>query len=511
MANLIQATVYQIDGAPQQPSPITLDFRTREVVIKEATVPTIAAVQSAILFYNVPNNPLSLQTFYVSEDIATLVGAANNAGTSQTQVTVLTINEDPQIPGGVQYSFPSAEILVGEFTDASIGVQAYIQYKNVKYYTQENEAAILAASNNTGVAAGTNPTSLFIPYNNAGIFGDSFLENDAANDILKTVYSASDIGLKLDFANALYSFGTNDNKIVIDINTGFLDIFYNTNQSTFRTEGVGTVLIGDIDNIQSGTSIFINDTSQSIFSRHGGNVIGLNLDFANNEYIFGNDNGFSSPFNYLYIEPTYAEIAIGSGFGLNFNIGGIARRAIFGDPSGNYNSTQLYLDDTNQIIKTSTQGNDIGLKLDFANNIFQLGDFTFPFGVTVDFNNQFVSIGDYQAGGNGTAIVCDNTTAVVKTVYNTADKGLNLDFANSVYWIGDVINGNMGFICEAGESKIGDYNGSGNGTVLGVSDSTEQIIASSNLSAPSAGSSSGQFLKIKVGGVDYKIALLNNA
>lgn len=349
MANLIQATVYQIDGAPQQPSPITVDFRTREVVIKEASLPTIASVQSAILYYNVPNNPQSVQTFYVSEDIATLVGAANNAGTSQTQVTVLTINQDPQVPGGVQYSFPSNEILVGEFTDASIGVQAYVQYKNVKYYTQENEAAILAASNNTGVAAGTNPTSLFIPYNNGGIFGDSFLENDNAGDLLKTVWNTVDKGLKLDFLNEQYTLGRDSTE-------------------------------------------FLRVQTELIYTNYSGNDVGLKLDFANNVYSLGNSN----------IQSHTVE-----------SVGG----------AGNF---YIYLP--------------------------QIGDIQ---GLNVAFND------------------------------------LNTGTLNSV--------------------SIGDILTVGNSTILTIDDVNQCWAMSPNLSANTAGASASKYLKVRVGGVDYKIALLNNA
>lgn len=60
---------------------------------------------------------------------------------------------------------------------------------------------------NTGGGGGTNPTSTFMPFNNAGTFADSFLVNDTTNNVLKSVYSGNDIGLKLDFANSEYIYG----------------------------------------------------------------------------------------------------------------------------------------------------------------------------------------------------------------------------------------------------------------------------------------------------------------
>jgi hypothetical protein len=140
MANLIQATVYQIDGSPL-PSVITLDFQTSNLVIREASIVGTSAVNSAILYYNLPNNQLSVQTFYVGESIAELVAAANVGSTTQLQATVLEINEDPQVPGGVQYSFPANEILIGP------GTESYIQFKNVRYSVLEKQSDLLVSGN----------------------------------------------------------------------------------------------------------------------------------------------------------------------------------------------------------------------------------------------------------------------------------------------------------------------------------------------------------------------------
>jgi hypothetical protein len=412
MANLIQATVYQIDGSPL-PAAATLDFQTSNLVIREATVPTIAAVQSAISYYNVPNNSLSVQTFFVSETIATLVADANNAGTTQTQVTVLTINEDPQVPGGVQYSFPSNEILVGEFTDASIGVQAYVQFKNVKYYTQENEAAILAASNNTGVAAGTNPTSLFIPYNNGGIFGDSYFENDTLNSTLKSVYSANDVGLKLDFAANTFSFG-------------------------------------DLDYINNGAYILIDDQNRFIEINGGGN--------SNNTALFVED--ITSKIRTSYTNTDY-------GIELDF----ANRNFTLGDYAGNFNETRFIVDDTNTIVKTTFQNNDIGLQLDFANNVYKFGDYT-------------------NVGGSASNLLILGSEVAVETVLYGIS-GFKADGTLASAW-------------------LGDFNGNANNTFLILDDVLQRLELSGNLEASTAGASSGKFLKITIGGVDYKIALLNN-
>jgi hypothetical protein len=147
MANLIQASVYQIDGAPL-PQAITLDFQTSNLVIREASIVGTSAVNSAILYYNLPNNQLSVQTFYVGESIAELVAAANVGSTTQLQATVLEINKDPQVPGGVQYSFPANEIVIGENIDYALpDVKSYIQFKGIRYSLFELQADLLASGN----------------------------------------------------------------------------------------------------------------------------------------------------------------------------------------------------------------------------------------------------------------------------------------------------------------------------------------------------------------------------
>jgi hypothetical protein len=149
MANQIQATIYQIDGNPQS-APITIDFLTSELVIREADISTIPSVQSAILYYNVVNNQQSVQTYYAGENVATLVALANNGETSHTQATVLEINGAPQIPGGIQYSFPSAAILIGQSINPTTGVNAFIQYKGIRYFTSETQATLYSNSNAGG-------------------------------------------------------------------------------------------------------------------------------------------------------------------------------------------------------------------------------------------------------------------------------------------------------------------------------------------------------------------------
>lgn len=145
MANLIQATVYQIDGNPKDSSSV-VDFQSSNIMIKEATIPNIAQVQSAIFYYGVVNNQQSAQVYYVSESVQTLVSRANVGGVTQTQATVVAVNLDPLVPGGRQFSFPSNEILISEALVGS-GGNATITFKGVRYSTYETQAQLFAASN----------------------------------------------------------------------------------------------------------------------------------------------------------------------------------------------------------------------------------------------------------------------------------------------------------------------------------------------------------------------------
>jgi len=145
MASQIQATVYQIDGSPLV-SPISVSFFTSDIMIKEAVLP-IVSVNSAIFYYPNPSNKLGNQVFYVSETLTDLLTAANAGVTSQVQATVIQIDEDPQVPAGVQYTFPVNNIAIWEVTPVLNGINSFIQYKNKTYSVAETISNLVTASN----------------------------------------------------------------------------------------------------------------------------------------------------------------------------------------------------------------------------------------------------------------------------------------------------------------------------------------------------------------------------
>ena len=161
MASQIQVTVYQIDGSPL-PSPIQVSFLTSDIMMKEATLP-IAAVNAAIFYYPNPSNKLGNQVFYVSETLSTLLSAANAGVTSQVQATVIQIDEDPQIPAGVQYTFPVNNIAIWEVTPTVNGINSFIQYKNKTYSVSETISSLLSASNS--------PIEVTLPPTQSDAFG----------------------------------------------------------------------------------------------------------------------------------------------------------------------------------------------------------------------------------------------------------------------------------------------------------------------------------------------------
>jgi len=146
MANQIQATVYQIDGNPLA-SPLDISFLTSDIMIKEAVVGTIGQVNAAIFYYPNTNNQLQDQVFFVSETLANLLTASNVGNTSQIQATVLEINGDPQVPNGVQYTFPVHNIAIWDSPIPVDGVNSFIQYKNKTYSVAETESDLVTAAN----------------------------------------------------------------------------------------------------------------------------------------------------------------------------------------------------------------------------------------------------------------------------------------------------------------------------------------------------------------------------
>jgi hypothetical protein len=247
MANQIQATVYQIDGSPL-PSATEVSFLTSDIMIKEATLP-IAAVNAAIFYYPNPSNKLGNQVFYVSETLSALLTAANTGGVTQVQATVIQIDEDPQIPAGVQYTFPASNIAIFENIDAAAGVNADIKYKNKTYSVSETEDSLVTDANTPIVPAS-------VSY---GLYAQTANSTPVTNTTVETTLINGGVGTLSVPANG-FSVGDSFRAIM----AGVLNT---TNNQTIRIR----VKAGSIVLLDSGAQPITNITND---------VFSLNIDFT---------------------------------------------------------------------------------------------------------------------------------------------------------------------------------------------------------------------------------------
>lgn len=247
MANQIQATVYQIDGSPL-PSATEISFLTSDIMMKEATLP-IAAVNAAIFYYPNPSNKLGNQVFYVSETLSSLLAVANAGGVTQVQATVIQIDEDPQIPAGVQYTFPASNIAIFENIDAAAGINADIKYKNKTYSVSETEDSLVADANTSIV-----PASL-----NYGLYAQTANSTPVTNTTVETTLINGGVGTLSVPANG-FSVGDSFRAVM----AGVLNT---VNNQTIRVRvKAGSVLLLD-----SGAQNITNITND---------VFSLNIDFT---------------------------------------------------------------------------------------------------------------------------------------------------------------------------------------------------------------------------------------
>ena len=155
-------------------------------------------------------------------------------------------------------------------------------------------------------------------------------------------------------------------------------------------------------------------------------------------------------------------------------------------------STNIYNSDgTLTGNRTLTGGNNNLIFNDIAQ--FRTKQNNFDSGITLDWNNGAFYFGAGLGGGqSGTALIIEAVGNERSRFWHQNNvKGVSLDFITRKYLFGQ-INGN-------------------NATSLTIDDAAAfpVQVSGTNVSANTAGGASGQFLKIKVNGVDYKIDLLN--
>jgi hypothetical protein len=304
-------------------------------------------------------------------------------------------------------------------------------------------------------------------------------------------------------------------------------VFYNSDlaqeEYLIRKRATG-ILTNDVLSIESRGNIspstdpvgLLIDGSQNVIRSFFGNSYssnGLKLDFNNAVYELGVNN-----------------------FGVTIDYSnGIIN---VGDYLGSFaNGTYLSIDDNNSTIKSSYNVNDVGLKLDFFNLYYALGyadggDFANTItGIKVDAANQKIIVGDTWSTNNycywDINFDSNGVNQSIKSVYQGNDIGLKLDFANGEYLFGNVYNGsanikisgqiqtqtsagyNDGLYIAEQLCKMGDYDAVNNGTLMTIDDANQRWELSGNLIAATAGGASGDHLKVRIGGTDYKIELRN--
>jgi hypothetical protein len=93
-----------------------------------------------------------------------------------------------------------------------------------------------------------------------------------------------------------------------------------------------------------------------------------------------------------------------------------------GDYAGQYNGTQLYVNDSARLIQTYG-GAGKGFKLNFTNNLYDFGD--------------------YDNAVNGAYLRVDTANQTILTKNGPYDKGLKIDFLTDFYYFGDYNNVNF--------------------------------------------------------------------
>lgn len=228
--------------------------------------------------------------------------------------------------------------------------------------------------------------------------------------------------------------------------------------------------------------MILNNTQANIFKVNGG----IADNFANRPAASGSFYIFYSIDTQEIYYDNGAWILIGSGGGG----GGVNIYNSDGTLTGNRTlsgaNNDLNFADLN-IFKTSVGGNDIGLNIDFATQTYQLGDFN-----AIN-NGNFIkvidqlSIIDLTTGiipGQEINFLINSTNQYIKTRYQGNDIGLNLDFANSEYFLGNY-SGNVNSHIEiiSNQTFIGN-----NSTNLKIDNVNDEIVSKVN------GSDNGIFL-----------------
>jgi hypothetical protein len=237
MANLINATVYQIDGNPQK-DVITVAFDTNKIRLQETTLSTIPEVNT---FIEVQGEKLNAPVvkYFVSETVSTLVAAANTGGTTLLQATVVAINENP-FKTSLQMAFPANKVTVWEFISGTIN--SFLQFNEDKFYATQSKATLLAAANAGGISGADNGLSIS---GTEVVLGGKLINNTSIDG------NEESFSIDFSFLNEFNVFNTNAIKLGLGSPSGIW------------IQGSQTV-IGDWDGWSNATVFGVDDSAGSL-------------------------------------------------------------------------------------------------------------------------------------------------------------------------------------------------------------------------------------------------------
>lgn len=305
-------------------------------------------------------------------------------------------------------------------------------------------------------ATAINADSFSFEFNTVNTFN---LIDDAAlttnfefgNSAIKTFYNNEQIGINLNFLSDTYIIG----RFTSDINArtylrstpNTIDIY--ANEAYF--------LGGDIAELY-GTINTIIKTSQFITTRNvNDDITGLSFDVLNFNFKFGDlqfdnfiefnniarGNVVLNAQNYFTTKNAGVELGLKLDFANN--------QYFFGGNPG-VNGSTFIVDNFNGFISIKGPSADTtALNFDMVGQIYEFGDILggigkltirpndayFTRGLSMIFDDINVKIGDYNTSGNLTILEVDDFNRVIKTTSRGNEIGFRFDFANEGYFFGD--------------------------------------------------------------------------
>lgn len=399
---------------------------------------------------------------------------------------------------GVSIPPPSVNIYN---TDGTLTANRQLNANNL-YFLYFNDLSIFRVTSNQGVNASAT----------LSVTGGSvrFQSIDVPSNIFRTLTTdPSQVSIR-NFTNISGQPGLNlkmtENRFIISTNfSNYVNNFgsgINLNFTNRRYE---------FGQITGNNRVFfrIDDTNSIIETWAQGIDTGLKLDFATRTYQIGQLSGGNRA--YLQIDDSFPSIrtyffgnAFPDGIDLNplvcvlgYNV--ITTLSLNVEASSNSIFTKdsvstngLQFEFTPQIYKIGqfTSGNNLYSEINNVNKTFKLYNNAIVNGLDLNFNNTTYQFGQLT-GGNATNLIIDDANNLLYTRNSGSDLGIVFDFQSQFYKFGQITGGNA--------------------TYLTIDDAATYPVQidGTNVLSGSAGSISGQHLKIKINGVDYKIELRN--